>query len=130
MNPAWVASLTALAVAVFGLASWAARHGWHLLRSTYEFLIEWGGKPAHHGLPATPGVLARLQSMEQMIAQVASEVTRVAMETKPNGGSSLHDVMTRTERAVDEIRAEQAKMRARMEQLETQRHDRDDREGG
>ena len=42
--------------------------------------------------------------------------------------SSLHDVMARTERAVKEIGAKRAKMRARMEQLETQRHDRDEPE--
>lgn len=125
MNPAWVAALTALVVAVFGLAGWVTRHGWRLLRSTYEFLIEWGGKPAHHGLPATPGVLARLQSMEGLIAQVASELAKVVMETERNNGMSLHDVVDRTEQAVSEARDEQAKMRARMEQLETQRHDRD-----
>ena len=121
MSAAWVASLTALTVAVFGLVAWAARHGWRLLRGTSEFLDEWGGKPARHGLPATPGVVARLAEHEKLL-------TKLVAETQPNGGSSLHDVMARTERAVDEIRAEQAKMRARMEQLETQRHDRDDRE--
>ena len=125
MNPAWVASLTALTTAVFGLIAWAARHGCRLLRGTAEFLSEWGGKPAHHGLPATPGVVARLQSIEEVVAQGASGLAKIAMETKPNGGSSLHDVMSRTERAVEEIRREQAKMRARMEQLETQRGDRE-----
>ena len=123
MNPAWVASLTALTVAVFGLIGWAARHGWHLLRGTSEFLDEWGGRPARHGLPATPGVVARLTEHEKLLSKLVAE-------TQPNGGSSLHDVMARTERAVEEIRAEQAKMRARMEQLETQRHDRDDPEDG
>ena len=121
MNPAWVASLTALTVAVFGLIGWGARHGWRLLRGTYEFLDEWGGKPAHRGLPATPGVVAQLAEHEKLLSKLVAE-------TQPNGGSSLHDVMARTERAVEEIRAEQAKMRARMEQLETQRHDRDDPE--
>ncbi len=126
MSAAWVASLTALTVAVFGLIGWAARHGWHLLRGTSEFLDEWGGRPARHGLPATPGVVARLAEHEKLLIQLVAE-------TQPNDGSSLHDVMartehvmTRTERAVEEIRAEQAKMRTRMEQLETQRHDRED----
>ncbi len=121
MSAAWVAALTALTVAVFGLAGWGARHGWRLLRGTSEFLDEWGGRPARHGLPATPGVVARLTEHEKLLSQLVAE-------TRPNGGSSLHDVMARTERAVEEIRAEQAKMRARMEQLETQRHDRDDHE--
>lgn len=121
MSAAWVGSLTALATAVVGLAAWAARHGWRLLRGTYEFLDEWGGRPAHSGLPATPGVVARLAEHEKLLSQLVAE-------TQPNGGSSLHDLMARTEQAVAEIRTEQAKMRARMEQLETQRHDRDDRE--
>ena len=123
MSAAWVASLTALAVAVFGLATWVGRHGWRLLRGTYEFLDEWGGRPAHRGIPATPGIVARLTEHEKLLSQLVAE-------TQPNGGSSLRDLMARTERAVDEIKAEQAKMRARMEQLETQRHDRDDPEDG
>jgi hypothetical protein len=48
----------------------------------------------------------------------------------PNNGKSIHDVLGRTEQAVDEIRDEQTKMRARMEQLETQRHARDDHGDG
>ena len=69
MSPAWVAALTALVTALFGLAAWVTRHGWRLLRSTYEFLIEWGGKPARHGLPATPSIPDRLQSMEEQIGR-------------------------------------------------------------
>jgi hypothetical protein len=72
MNPAWVAALTALAVAVCGFVAWVARHGWHLLRDTSDFLREWGGDAPHHGLPATPGVVARLNSVEDKLTQVAA----------------------------------------------------------
>ena len=39
---------------------------------------------------------------------------------------SLHDVVDRTEKAVGKIGADQGAMRTRIEQLETQRGDRED----
>ena len=119
MDPAWIASLTALAGGAFALAGWGARHLWRITRRTSHFLDDYFGEPARDGLPARPGVMARLGFTEKLLE-------RLVAETQPNDGSSLHDVMARTERAVDEIRDEQAKMRARMEQLETQRHNRDE----
>lgn len=123
MDPAWVASLTALTAAVFGLVGWAARYAWRITRRTNHFLDDYFGESARDGLPARPGIMARLKSVEEKLAQIVAE-------TRPNGGTSLHDVMSRTERAVDDIRDEQAAMRARMEQLEVQRHDRDEPEYG
>ena len=135
MNPAWVASLTALVAAIFGLAGWVVRFTWRLFRRTNHFLDDYFGEPPRDGLPARPGIMARLKSVEDAVGQVASELAKVSKETMPNKGTSLHDVLARTERSVDEIRtdqagmrAEQAGMRARMEQLETQRHNRDDPE--
>jgi hypothetical protein len=118
MSAAWVAALTALIVAICGLMSWGLRHLWRITRRTSHFLDDYFGEPARDGLPARPGVMARL-------AQHESILEKLFAETQPNGGSSLHDVLSRTERAVDEIRSEQVKMRARMEQLETQRIVRD-----
>ena len=119
MNPVWVAALTALAAAVCSVAGWGIRHLWRITRRTSHFLDDYFGEPARDGLPARPGVMARLGIHEKLLEKLVAE-------TQPNGGSSLHDVIARTERSVDEIRNEQVKMRARMEQLETQRHDRDD----
>ena len=119
MDPAWFAALTALIVAVLTGAGWMARHLWRITRRTSHFLDDYFGEPARDGLPARLGVMARLALHEKLLEKLVAE-------TQPNGGSSLHDVMARTERAVDEIRSEQAKMRTRMEQLETQRHDRED----
>ena len=61
-----------------------------------------------------PGVMARLKSVEDLVAKVWRRRT-------PNGGSSLRDVVARTAANVAEIKADQGKMRDRMEQLETQR---------
>jgi uncharacterized membrane protein YeiH len=114
MDPAWLTALTALVVAVAGLAAWAGRAGWRLLRRTSQFLDDYFGTPAHAGLPAQPGVMARLKSVEDLINQVVAETT-------PNGGGSMRDVMSRTAANVTEIRDEQVKMRAWMTQMETER---------
>lgn len=144
MSPAWVASLTALIAAIFGLVGWVARFTWRLFRRTNHFLDDYFGEAARDGLPARPGIMARLKSVEDGVGHVASELAKVSKETMPNNGKSIHDVLARTEQSVDETRAEQTSMRARvdeikdeqtsmrarMEQLETQRHHRDDHEDG
>lgn len=113
--------MTALAVAVFGLLGWVGRHAWRISRRTSHFLDDYFGEPARNGLAARPGVMARLQSVEQLVTDCMAELAKVAAETRPNGGSSLHDVMARTEQAVEQIRAEQAATRTRMEQIEQRR---------
>ena len=114
MSAAWLTAFVALAVAVTGLLGWVARYGWRVTRRTMHFLDDWQGEPAHDGLPATPGVMARLAGVEALTVGINAEM-------HPNGGSSLRDVVTLTAARVAEIRDDQAKMRARMEQLETQR---------
>lgn len=114
VSPAWVASATALAVAVCTLAAWFLRSVWHIMRRTAHFLDEYFGEPTHDGLPAQPGVMARLGALEQMAA-------RVVAETTPNGGKSLRDVIGRIESDVTLIKTDQGEMRRRMELFERQR---------
>lgn len=121
MDPGLLTALTALAVAVFGLLGWVARLAWRIARRTSHFLDDYFGEPARNGLAARPGVMARLQGVEDLVTRCITELGKVAAETKPNGGASLHDVMTRTEQAVEQVRAEQETMRTRMEQIERRR---------
>jgi hypothetical protein len=58
---------------------WASRHA----RRISEFLDDWAGEPARHGVDERPGVLARLHAIER--------------EVTPNGGQSLRDAVTRVE---------------------------------
>jgi hypothetical protein len=96
VTAAWVASLTAVAVAVVGLGSWGGRWAVRLLIGTHEFLVDW-------------------PKMKTAIADLRSEVAEVKAETRPNGGSSMRDVVHRIDEAVAEIKSEQAKVRVRLE---------------
>ena len=119
MSPAWITALVALAAAVAGLMAWGIRWAWRILRQTAHFLDDWRGEPERDGLAAKPGVMARLGSLEELVA-------RVAAETTPNGGKSLRDVVGRIENDVGLIKIDQAEMRRRMELFETQRAVRED----
>ena len=123
MDPAWITALVALSVAVAGLLGWVTRYGWRILRRTAHFLDDYFGEPAHDGLTAKPGVMARLGSVDDLLAKVVAETT-------PNGGGSMRDQVARTARDVADIKHEQAQMRARMEQLETQRAGREGHRDG
>lgn len=114
MNAAWLTAFTALAAAVGGLLVWCGRWAARILSRTMRFLDDWQGEPARPGIEARPGVMARLLAMEHAVAEVRAE-------TKPNGGSSLRDVVHRTANDVADIKADQAAMRQRMEQIERQR---------
>ena len=119
MSPAWFSALIALAAAAAGLAAWGLRWAWRILRQTGHFLDDWKGEPERDGLPATPGVMARLHSMEQIVAGIS-------MEVHPNGGHSLRDVVHQTAGDVAQIKTGQAEMRRRMELFETERSVRED----
>lgn len=114
MDPAWISAATALAAAIIGCTIWCLRWAWKILKRTTTFLDDFFGEAAREGVPARPGVMARLGSVEALVTQVAAE-------TRPNSGGSLRDIVVKTASDVTEIKAEQALMRARMEQLEKQR---------
>lgn len=105
MDPAWVAALSALAVAVGGTFLWMARHAWRFLRRVVHFLDDYAGSPARDGLPARPGFMARLGSVEELTARIGAEM-------HPNGGQSLRDVVNRTAADVSDIKADQAQIKA------------------
>ena len=108
MSAAWLTAFVALAAAVFGLLGWVARYGWRVTRRTMRFLDDWQGETAREGLPAVPGVMARLKSVEGLVASISAEM-------HPNGGSSLRDVVHKTAADVADVKAEQAAVRTRLE---------------
>jgi hypothetical protein len=116
MDPAWLTALVALVVAAFGGLAWAVRQAWRILRRINHFLDDYAGQPARDGLPARPGFMARLTSVEESLAHVVAE-------TKPNHGTSLRDVVHRTAADVADIKAEQAAVRVRLEVFEARRRE-------
>lgn len=75
-----LAIVTAAAVAV----TWTRRR-WLQVES---FLTDWAGTPERPGVPAQPGILARLHSIE-------NRVDAIEREMKPNGGESVYDKVDR-----------------------------------
>lgn len=104
LDPAWVGTLVALATAVCGVAAWGFRQGWRTMRQVSHFLDDWKGQPEHDGVPARPGVMARLGSVEETLAAVHAE-------TQADHGTSLRDVVNRTAADVAGIKIEQAAVR-------------------
>lgn len=111
MDAGWVAALTALSVASGALLLWLGRHMWRLFRRTVHFLDDFFGQPERDGLPAVPGLMARLGSVEKLTADIAAEL-------HPNSGHSLRDVVHRTASDVADIKSEQARLRAQVKAMQ------------
>lgn len=96
----WAGVLVALA-AGGGVAWRAIRPLRHVAQSFEEFLDDWRGTVGRPGVAARPGVMERLDGIEQqtqIIPEVERRVARVEHELRPNGGASLRDVVDRVER--------------------------------
>lgn len=122
---AWLTALASLAAVIGGVIVWSARKAWRVLSRILRFLDDYFGEPARDGIPARPGVMARLGAVEAAAASAEATAAKVLAETRPNGGSSLRDVVQRTAKDVSDIKAVQGLMRQRVEQLERQRQERD-----
>ena len=110
MDPAWITTVVALAVAAAGCFGWIISHAWRVLRRVTRFLDDYAGEPARDGLPARPGFMARLASAETLIGKVLAE-------TQPNHGTSLRDVVHKTAEDITEIKSDQAALRVEVEIL-------------
>lgn len=65
-----------------------------------DFIDDWNGEGARPGVPARPGVMARLASIEEQTAVLPAVQQRIAAvehELKPNSGGSLRDAVDRVE---------------------------------
>ena len=88
-----------------GFGRWAWRtliHPW-LTRVT-NFLDDWGGVPGRPGVPGRLGMMPRMKSVEDGLAEIR-------LETTPNGGHSMKDAVHRIESVVKEARTEMSGLR-------------------
>jgi len=96
LNPAWVAAISPIALAVLGVAAWLLRQAARLLVGTHDFLADW-------------------PRMKTAIADLQHEVAEVKAETRPNGGSSMRDVVHRIAADVADVKDEQVRLRTQIE---------------
>ena len=114
MDSGWVTAAVALAVAVAGGCAWLGRRTWHVLHGAQEFLEDWKGHPQRPGVEGTPGVMARLQTVEFILGEVRTQVF-------PNSGGSLRDIVHRTAGDVSEIKDEQVRVRGELTKIQRER---------
>lgn len=99
MDPAWVVAAISLATVIAGLLAWFARWFWRAATRLGRFIDDFYGEPAIQGQPAKPGVMERLGNVELITADIRQQVHL-------NSGHSLKDTVTRTERAVRDVRTD------------------------
>ena len=100
-------------LAGFGRWAWRALiHPW-LTRIT-NFLDDWGGVPDRPGVPGRLGMMPRMKTVEDGLAEIHSEVS-------PNSGKSMRDAVHRTEAAVDGIGRHVAILRGDVDTLKADR---------
>jgi hypothetical protein len=94
MNPAWVAAIAAAVAAAVAAKPlhWVIK----LLIGTHEFIHDW-------------------PEMKTAVAALQKEVADIKTETRPNGGSSMHDIVYRTAEDVAKIMERQARIQAQMD---------------
>jgi hypothetical protein len=92
---------------VFGviIAFWRFSITWN------DFLRDWKGDSYKDGRTPTPGVIARLEKLENGLYQVRSEVS-------PNGGQSIKDVVNRIETRLEEGNQKFDSLDSRMTRIE------------
>lgn len=95
-----VGAITTAVAGVIGLSRGAARRG----RRLADFLDDWNGEPERAGVPARPGVMTRLASIEG--------------ELRPNGGGSMRDAVARCETGLEAVNGRLTTMEARLTALE------------
>jgi hypothetical protein len=100
----WIAAIVGLLTASAAALAFVLRWGWRILRRTQDFLDDWGGCEARPGVPARPGVMSRLHSIEQIGAGLQSEM-------RLNGGNSLRDVVQKTSQDMTVLKRDVANLR-------------------
>lgn len=92
-----VLGIIAGGLVALGIIWRAIRAVWRFLRRIGEFLDDWRGEVTRPGVPARPGVMARLEQVEQHQARTDERMSYVDEQLRPNGGGSLYDKITRVD---------------------------------
>ncbi|MGV2914526.1 hypothetical protein [Streptomyces alfalfae] len=62
-------------------------------RRVDEFIDDWRGEPSRPGVPARPGVMERMEGLEDRMGGVEDDLQRIKHELYPNSGGSLRDAV-------------------------------------
>jgi hypothetical protein len=82
----------AAAVALIGGISYLIHVGRRVSRTSRVMFRDWEGEPARPGVKRRPGVMERIEAVEEGIAEIRHEV-------KPNSGTSMRDSVARIHQA-------------------------------
>jgi hypothetical protein len=98
----FLADAASIAIAGGGLLAllgWGIRNAWKGLHRWARFLDDYEGTPARPGVAARPGVMARLESQDQMLAELSNQgrrtseqVEAIADEMPKNGVPLAHKI--------------------------------------
>jgi hypothetical protein len=119
MTAGWFALMAGGIAALLGILTAGVRTGRVMHRRITDFLDDWAGQPQRPGVAARPGVMARLEAVEETTADISQE-------TKPNHGHSMRDIVHQTSTDLAGVKADVAALRGRTELFEHERHDRED----
>lgn len=105
----FLASVVVVGTAFLGLVAVIGRKGFKGARRVAHFLNDFNGTPARPGVDAQPGVMARLQRLDEnqgaanlsraaitrRLDDMQPKVNRIHYEMRPNGGDSINDKIDR-----------------------------------
>lgn len=98
------------------MLTWFGRIFWRLAVRTTRFVDDWEGEEAHHGHPAQPGVMARLETLESGITGILGQVTL-------NSGHSLRDEVQSIDRRVRQLQQDVTTLAQTVDKLRTFHHE-------
>jgi hypothetical protein len=90
-----LADAASIAIAGGGLVAligWGVRNAWRGLHRLARFLDDYEGTPARPGVASRPGVMERLEAQDQMLTNLADQVTAIADEMPKNGVPLAHKI--------------------------------------
>ena len=77
--------------------------GWRLLGRLKDYMDDVKGEPPRPGVQERPGLMVRIARTEEKVNELSTSLAEVRHEVSPNTGTSLNDVVRRTEMKVDEL---------------------------